>query len=562
MRYTINRRAQGILVSLDQEKAFDIIEHEYIFRVLNAFGFPQDFVNLIKELYNNLESTLFLDFRESSPFRVTRGVRQGCPLSPVLFVLSLEPYLRAIADNPQIRGLALPGSSDVKVTAYADDITLYVQNEQSLQHALHTFQAYGTISGAKLNYSKSKYFFIGDPNGRVQITSALQWSPNMKILGITFDPFGMSEDIWAPIVEAFRSNVKAAKEFDFPLLERRYLIQSVFLGNFWYICHTAKPPLRISRTVQSLANSFFWAGGTELLSRPALAQPRDQGGFAFPNVAVTASLLSLRTLMRTLSSDETPAQILARYFLGTSLRVLMPMSPANHGPQSSEIPTMYRAILACHRRLAATCPDADVTTDKVVDMMAAIMEPLVPQHSRHKAHQQQQWKRIAAATLPGHLRDFAWKLGWEILPTRDRLERWGLVRVSTCPNCRLTETNRHVTLGCVVARVFWRAVHAGFRGQGVREFVSRGRFPRGRFAALLVVAGLFSLWRSRCEAVAGNCRRRAIWPILGRMRREILAFLSEELFFLGEREFLRHWSCPFVSAEKQRVHLLFRPTWC
>ncbi|KAH6924557.1 hypothetical protein HPB50_019448 [Hyalomma asiaticum] len=88
---------------------------------------------------------------------------------------------------------------------------------------------------------------------------------------------------------------------------------------------------------------------------------------------------------------------------------------------------MYRAILASHRRLAATCPDADVTTDKAVDMMAALVEPLVAQHSRPVAHQQQQWKRIEAAILPGHLHDPSWKLGWELLPTRDRLERWGFI---------------------------------------------------------------------------------------------------------------------------------------
>ncbi|KAH7968437.1 hypothetical protein HPB52_008416 [Rhipicephalus sanguineus] len=192
--------------------------------------------------------------------------------------------------------------------------------------------------------------------------------------------------------------------------------------------------------------------------------------------------------------------------------------------------------------------------------MAALLRLLVPQH-RHTI-MDRPWKRITTAALPGHLRDFVWRLGWGLLPTRDRLQRWQVVRVSTCPNCAAVETNRHATLECAVARVFWRTVNAGFRGQGVRPFVANGRFPRGRFAALLIVTGLFSLWRNRCEAVAGNCRRRALWPILGRMRREILAFLSEEFFFLVEHEFLRHWSGPFVGVEHDRVQLSFRPTWC
>lgn len=177
MQYMINRRAQGLLVSLDQEKAFDYLEHGYIFGMLDAFGFPQNFVQLIKAIYANIESTLLLDSKESKPFRVTRGVRQGCPLSPVLFILSLEPYLIAIERHPHIRGLPLPGNSFVKVTAYGDNITLFAHNEQSVLYALNVFQEYASLSGAKLNYSKSKYFFIGAPSARLHIASPLQWHP-------------------------------------------------------------------------------------------------------------------------------------------------------------------------------------------------------------------------------------------------------------------------------------------------------------------------------------------------------------------------------------------------
>lgn len=68
IQYTISRRARGLLVPLDQEKAFDYMEHEYIFGMLDAFGFPKNFVQLITAMYTNIESTLFLDSRESKPF--------------------------------------------------------------------------------------------------------------------------------------------------------------------------------------------------------------------------------------------------------------------------------------------------------------------------------------------------------------------------------------------------------------------------------------------------------------------------------------------------------------
>ncbi|KAH8038551.1 hypothetical protein HPB51_001815 [Rhipicephalus microplus] len=95
----------------------------------------------------------------------------------------------------------------------------------------------------------------------------------------------------------------------------------------------------------------------------------------------------------------------------------------------------------------------------------------------------------------------------------------------------------------------------------VNRFVSSGRCSRGRFACLLIVAGSFCLWRNRCEAVAAGRRRPALYPILERLYSELLSVLSEELFFLGEEEFLRHWSCPFVSVCDGRVKLVFQPAW-
>ncbi|KAH7985824.1 hypothetical protein HPB52_025382 [Rhipicephalus sanguineus] len=189
----------------------------------------------------------------------------------------------------------------------------------------------------------------------------------------------------------------------------------------------------------------------------------------------------------------------------------------NSGPQSSHLPTVYRALLAFHRRLETTCPEMDVAEAKVVDTMAALVQPLVPRH------------RQAIGCNDGR---------WYAAPLA-RTASW----------LRLTGMRRS------------NASSPDFLGvRSMLVFVDK--VSEGHFAALLLVAGLFSLWRNRCEAVAGNCRRRALWPILVRMRREILAFLSEELFFLGEREFLPHWSCPFVGVERDRVQLIFRPTWC
>ncbi|XP_057179060.1 uncharacterized protein LOC130547275 [Triplophysa rosa] len=69
------------LISIDQEKAFDRIEHVYLWSALKAFGFSPDFISMIKVLYCGVESVLKINGDLCSPFRVYRGVRQGCALS-------------------------------------------------------------------------------------------------------------------------------------------------------------------------------------------------------------------------------------------------------------------------------------------------------------------------------------------------------------------------------------------------------------------------------------------------------------------------------------------------
>ena len=97
------------LISLDHEKAFDRVEHNFLWEVMESFGFSAGFIAKIKVLYSEVESVLKVNGSLYAHFRVCRGVRQGCALSGMLYALSLEPLLNKIRHN--IEGLILPGFS-------------------------------------------------------------------------------------------------------------------------------------------------------------------------------------------------------------------------------------------------------------------------------------------------------------------------------------------------------------------------------------------------------------------------------------------------------------------
>ncbi|KAK1892784.1 putative 149 kDa protein [Dissostichus eleginoides] len=84
------------LVSLDQEKALDRVEHRYLWKVLERFGLSPGFIAMIKVMYVNIESVLKINGGLSRPFNVTRGIRQGCSMSGMLYTLAIEPMLHNI----------------------------------------------------------------------------------------------------------------------------------------------------------------------------------------------------------------------------------------------------------------------------------------------------------------------------------------------------------------------------------------------------------------------------------------------------------------------------------
>ena len=95
----------------------------------------------------------------SGEVRVKCSVRQGCSISPLLYILCMEPFARRIRQDPMIKGIAVPGASvQCKVCQYADDTNLFVSDIQSVRRILILVELFELISAAKLN--KQKHFWV------------------------------------------------------------------------------------------------------------------------------------------------------------------------------------------------------------------------------------------------------------------------------------------------------------------------------------------------------------------------------------------------------------------
>ncbi|XP_077553574.1 uncharacterized protein LOC144168471 [Haemaphysalis longicornis] len=152
-----------MVCSFDQKKAFDRIAHAFLFETLERAGLGTDFVNLVRALYSEPVSAFVVNGRVSEDIRIERSVRQGCPLSPALYVLAIEPLLQWLARDPEIGRFPLPGdvASDVPLFACSDDLTVAVPDEASLERVLAVMEVYCRASGARLNHSKTKVLCLG-----------------------------------------------------------------------------------------------------------------------------------------------------------------------------------------------------------------------------------------------------------------------------------------------------------------------------------------------------------------------------------------------------------------
>ena len=112
-------------ISLDAEKAFDCVEWQYLFQVLEIYGFGQTFLKWLKLLYSEPKAPVQTNGITSSLFRLGRGTQQGSSLSPLLFCLALKPSAASVHKDLDIHGVPFARITQ-KCVLYADDISIFI----------------------------------------------------------------------------------------------------------------------------------------------------------------------------------------------------------------------------------------------------------------------------------------------------------------------------------------------------------------------------------------------------------------------------------------------------
>lgn len=285
----------GAIVALDQEKAYDKISHDYLWRILERFGVPEGFSSVVKSLYRHAVTSVVINGVTSKTYRVYRGVRQGDPLSCLLFDLAIEPLSAMIRASP-IRGFNIPHSTTaLKATLFADDTTVYLAAEDDFAVLQNVLDRWCSAAKAKFNLKKTEIIPIGSVEYRTQLIGTYresgQWKnypqgvhvaeegEAVRILGAFMGNGVPQSAVWTPKIAKVNAALDRWRAGHMTLVGKRHAVQMVVGGMTQFMTDVQRMPEPVLKKLTKMIRDFVWDDKTHVpVAMDHLYLPVEEGG--------------------------------------------------------------------------------------------------------------------------------------------------------------------------------------------------------------------------------------------------------------------------------------------
>ena len=280
--------------------------------------------NWIRTLYFNANATITNNGWISDPVKLTRGLRQGCPLSPLLYVLIAETLGQAIRHDQQIKGIHIPGGNGGtdKITQYADDATLILKDELSVLRSFDIIGRYEQGSGSKLNYEKSEGIYIGNQEGRNTGPVPITWKTDyIKILGTKIGPT-MEQD-WETPTKKLDKRLQGWASRSLTIYGRALILRTFALANLIFLATSFQIPEELMVQIQRKIFVYLWKGQTEYVKRDTMYLPLKEGGLAIPDLKQANTTMKMKWIRLICDKEYQKTWVKwPRYYMGTSLSTI------------------------------------------------------------------------------------------------------------------------------------------------------------------------------------------------------------------------------------------------
>lgn len=294
LEYSEILQERGYILFLDFYKAFDSVEHTFILKTLQSFGFGEGFVNVIEMLYNGINSSVLLEHGTCSRFEVNRGIRQGCSSSPLLFIMVAE-LLSILIKNSHIEGLTVMGERII-ISQLADDTTLFLKDEDQIPLALQVIDHFSKASGLQLNINKCEILALHECP--LQVINNIQIKKEVKYLGIVIckDKTSTENKNICTNIEKCKSILNRWLQRDITLFGRILLTKMDSLSRLIYPAFSLPISPKLIKSINNLNFRFIWRNKCHYIKKNDMIKNYEEGGANAIDFDVMNGVLKLKWL--------------------------------------------------------------------------------------------------------------------------------------------------------------------------------------------------------------------------------------------------------------------------
>uniref|UniRef100_A0A8C6SMB2 Reverse transcriptase domain-containing protein n=1 Tax=Neogobius melanostomus TaxID=47308 RepID=A0A8C6SMB2_9GOBI len=328
--YSDNVHSDAFILFVDFYKAFDTIEHKFIKECLQLFQFGNSFTHMVDMFYNGIDSSVIVNYNTTKRFNITRGVRQGCPISPFIFVLVVELLSINIVSNPELKGISI-FNREIRISQLADDTALFLKDKNQLQNAISLIEEFTKASGLKLNVSKCELIPIHSCEDLFLETIPVKQS--VKYLGIQITKNKATRqqlNVHHRIVKT-QSIFNLWLQRDLTLYGRVLLSKAEGLSRFVYPLLSLYVDERISKEINTLFLNFIWKNKPHKLKKAVLSNAKAEGGLEILEFSDTVNTFRINWLKRCLANSKSIWYFIPNYIFD-SLGGLSFLLTCNYAP--------------------------------------------------------------------------------------------------------------------------------------------------------------------------------------------------------------------------------------
>ena len=304
--FTKDQNIPGIPVALDFQKAFDSLEWPLIMRILDAFNFGSSIKRWISTFYTNVESAVLNNGYMTNWFKPSKGVRQGCPLSPFLFILSAELMSINLRHDAGVKGIDLFGNEH-KLSQFADDANLFCADLISVERTLNLVNDFGRIACLRLNMKKTKAIWLGKwANNKTNPLDMKRMHTPVMILGVHFsyDKKGNDDLNFNLKLRKPQTKLDMWSARSLTLFGRVLITKTLGISQIIYSASSIEVPDTIAATLKKKLFNFIWKNKKDKIKRTVLYQDLEKGGLRMTDEDIMFKALGLAWIPRLLNAGD------------------------------------------------------------------------------------------------------------------------------------------------------------------------------------------------------------------------------------------------------------------